>query len=627
MPNEHRNITYMCISCSGTITGNKYGNCAKKKTCKKCLRVEKSTVSYEVLAKTAELHGCTLLITEEDLPTKKKGLKIRFSCSCGKEGEKTYDYFLKDPICRSCAQRKGRTGASSKGDFFNQIVKKFEEKGCKLLSTEDELQEFDYHYTKLKYLCRCGRETTTTLNNFKESSHCKGCSYDNRRSFEDICAHFENLGLALLTEKREYDSNKQSLSYVCKCGEEAEVTWLVASRRTWIGCNECSRDRFRHSYDEVKSYFSKYDCVLLSGKYTSVNKRLNFLCLCGEYGSTTFKAFKRGARCRNCMPIRRAQTNMEKYGVVCVFQNEDIKQLSRETCIRKYGKPYIMQIETFVKKAQQTNLQRCGFIYRFMAEDVRKKGRETLFEKYGVYTPFESAEIQKKIDLTNLNTIGVRRPLQSKEIQEIIREKWPETVKKIKAKWPQTYEKIKRTCLERFGYEHPSQCPQIIDKIKKKWPETYEKIKATCLERYGYENPMQNPEIFEKSIKNSFRRKEFVFPSGRMVYVMGYEPFALQKLLDEGIDEDDILLGSQIPTIRYIHPLDGTHHVYHPDIYIPSKNLLIEVKSVYIYNRQVVMNEAKFEATQTEGYDLEVRFFDYKGREIEDEWTWYIASR
>ena len=57
------------------------------------------------------------------------------------------------------------------------------------------------------------------------------------------------------------------------------------------------------------------------------------------------------------------------------------------------------------------------------------------------------------------------------------------------------------------------------------------KTKETCLKNYGCEHHFQNAEIMEKNVKTSFRRKEYVFPSGKIEKVQGYEPFALDELI------------------------------------------------------------------------------------------------
>ena len=75
---------------------------------------------------------------------------------------------------------------------------------------------------------------------------------------------------------------------------------------------------------------------------------------------------------------------------------------------------------------------------------------------------------------------------------------------------PVIQEKIKQTCLEKYGVVNPGSSPMIQEKIKQVWLEKYgcdhiskspmiqEKIKRTCLEKYGVEYVLQSPAIQEK---------------------------------------------------------------------------------------------------------------------------------
>lgn len=94
--------------------------------------------------------------------------------------------------------------------------------------------------------------------------------------------------------------------------------------------------------------------------------------------------------------------------------------------------------------------------------------------------------------------------------------------------------------------------------------------------------------------KNSHTTKTFTFPSGKIVTIQGFEHFAIAELLDKGIAEDDICVDDNRPVIPYI--FDGKTLNYEPDIFIKSKNILIEVKSTYTLDIQSSKNDAKFMA-------------------------------
>ncbi len=132
----------------------------------------------------------------------------------------------------------------------------------------------------------------------------------------------------------------------------------------------------------------------------------------------------------------------------------------------------------------------------------------------------------------------------------------------------------------------------------------------TCVEKYGVTNPMHKKEFVELALKNSYSKKDYVFPSGRTEKIMGYENVALDYLLYRGripnkkkrgipshfLKEEDIIVNiNTIPTIVYKY--DGVEKTYYPDIYIPRLNTLIEVKSTYTWNKDIHKNFAKFKQT------------------------------
>lgn len=111
-------------------------------------------------------------------------------------------------------------------------------------------------------------------------------------------------------------------------------------------------------------------------------------------------------------------------------------------------------------------------------------------------------------------------------------------------------------------------------------------------------------------MKNSFT------PSGKILRIQGYEHFALDKLF-EIYDKDDIITGSYVPEIWY--KLNEKVHRYHCDIFIETKNLIIEVKSKYTYNHSIHMNLVKQKACLDAGYDFEFWIFNEKGVRVNNE--------
>ena len=204
-------------------------------------------------------------------------------------------------------------------------------------------------------------------------------------------------------------------------------------------------------------------------------------------------------------------------------------------------------------------------------------------KKYGVTSTAKLNWVKQKAIETNLEKYNNKYYMQTNEFKE----------------------KTQKTNLEKYGCENVFQ----NDEIK-------EKIKQTNLERYGVENPMQHPDILDKSLNNrtDYQLKDYTLPSGKIIKVQGYEPHALDILLNEmNYDENDIITDiTKVPTIKY-KSIDNKIHVYYPDIYIPKENRLIEIKSSYTYDIELEINKLKHISCIKNNYFHEFWIIDRNG--------------
>jgi hypothetical protein len=116
-----------------------------------------------------------------------------------------------------------------------------------------------------------------------------------------------------------------------------------------------------------------------------------------------------------------------------------------------------------------------------------------------------------------------------------------------------------KTNIDKYGVTNAVAHPDIIQKIKhtnaikfgghpKRTTEVQEKWVATCLEKYGG-HPNQNREVQTKSEFKGYHYKNYTFPSGKVVKVQGYEPLALEQLIQKCVKEEDIVVGkANVPT-------------------------------------------------------------------------------
>jgi len=119
------------------------------------------------------------------------------------------------------------------------------------------------------------------------------------------------------------------------------------------------------------------------------------------------------------------------------------------------------------------------------------------------------------------------------------------------------------------------------------------------------------PEAAEHAFKLMHRYKDYELPSGKIVKVQGYEPFALDELLKK-YKESDLVIGvkninCEIGQIKYTQ--DNKIHTYYPDCFIKSINTIIEVKSQWTYDKWKEKNELKKQACLNAGFNFKFMFF------------------
>ena len=277
-----------------------------------------------------------------------------------------------------------------------------------------------------------------------------------------------------------------------------------------------------------------------------------------------------------------------------VIQNKLEEKINRDTkiegncisenCNNTFNKSFRNLINTngYCKECAQKRLSK---FKKENVENMKNKIIQTCMAKYGVPTFFESQEFKTKSKRTWIDNYGVDNPIKSKIILE----------------------KRKINFLKNYGVENPSQIEDVKNKKK-----------LTCLQNHGVEHPQQVPEIAEKASKNSYRRKLYTFPSGNQITCQGYETLALDKLIkEENILENDIVTGCKnVPTIWY-NDEECKKHRHYVDIFIPSQNKCIEVKSTWTAKKKIDNIFLKQNAGKELGYLYEIWVYDNKGKIVE----------
>ena len=397
--------------------------------------------------------------------------------------------------------------------------------------------------------------------------------------------------LGCLFIKGDYVNRSSTLTYKCFCGAVFEKTFETFKKHP--RCTECSKKQTKETAKKnkkIKSVVKKINknsieyisqqvqnkqCKLLSSEYKNKFSIIRVQCSCEEIFEKSYILFSRYPRCKKCSNNMTNETNLQKYGTENPFGNQDIQDKIKNTNLEKYGTENPGGLSMIQDKIKITNLEKYGVEYPSQNEEIRSKMKETNLERYGTENPFGNQDIKDKIKNTNIERYGVEYPFGNQDIKD----------------------KIKNTNLQKYGVEYPSQ----NEEIRKKSIETN-------IERYGVENPMQSIEVQSKA--KHYRSKEYELPSGKIAKYQGYENFALDVLLEKYNEEDIIYETKLIPRISY-NCLNKQRY-YFPDIFIPKENLIIEVKSLWIYKISLIVNIHKALASRKAGYNFEFWIFDSK---------------
>ncbi len=484
---------------------------------------------------------------------------LQFICKCGNVDIRPWTTINDNPGCRKCTGNRKKLTIDQVRDYFNN-------EGYTLLSKI-------YDGSAGQLTCKCDQDHVyeTTFNRFQSGHRCPECDRLSRMNI-DVQEFLKKKDYRYIATRLDTNSNGDSvyrIDFECDKGHEDTVNQKTLTSKTdkWMGCKECRKILERNDYNDVFDFFESKGCILLSEEYKNNKEPLEFICTCGQVSTISYSALRRGRRCNLCAKERAEKTSLIKYNETNPAKSEQVKQKAKDTNKKRYNVEHIMKNPEFVKKAQATNLKRYGKKYAFMLDAVYEKIKKINQEKLGVDYPFQ-------------NPVFLEYALEQAHIV------WKE---KYGVEWPVLMKDFREKCI------------------------------ITSQKNWGVNHPMQNLEILNKAIRNAFRFKEFVFPSGRIDRVQGYEPTVLQQLLDSGIHEDEIFTNDSgeahncdFPKIFYNDPCTKQQRRYYPDIWLPNMDKFIEVKSEWTFNLQLDINIAKFMATARQGYEIEVRILNGK---------------
>ena len=350
--------------------------------------------------------------------------------------------------------------------------------------------------------------------------------------------------------------------------------------------------------------------ITLIGTYDKVTLNSKITALCTQCDSEYTKKFQTIIRSNTCClvcadkigRIKLEITNIEKYGCKSSLGNKDVRKKYEETMKERYGYDNPSKVPECRENYKETMNERYGYDNPSKVPELIIKRDQTNLERYGFINPMSNEEIKKKCDDSLVKNLGVSNPMFDLETRQ---KQVATTMKNLGVSYPSQNEEVKQkakeTNLKRYGVDNPAK----VEEFK-------EKAKQTNLERYGYEYATQNPEISNKASKTCLKFKDYIFPSGKIEKIQGYENFALDLLL-EIYNEDNIVVGKgKVPFLKY-KDSEGKLRTHTPDIFIPSENAIVEIKSEWTLKKKKDFVFLKQQAGIKAGYDYYIWVFDSKG--------------
>lgn len=152
-------------------------------------------------------------------------------------------------------------------------------------------------------------------------------------------------------------------------------------------------------------------------------------------------------------------------------------------------------------------------------------------------------------------------------------------------------EKRQSTILEKYGENFRS------DRTKTQWANRSEEDIKRLVSKANETKRLNGTSEYNYFTQSNKR----IVLDGREIFCQGFEDVVLEFLVEFGFNINEIKIGKDVPRIPFNGNICG---VYRPDIYIPTLNLLIEVKSNFTFwgrKEFYINNVAKQQASKDFG--------------------------
>ena len=180
---------------------------------------------------------------------------------------------------------------------YDDVKNELQKLGYILLSTE-------YRNCKEKLLCldKQGYKIFTSFDNInkhEKSSGSRRFHPSNPYTIENINHYAEINGLTSRCVSKEYINAKESLDFICDCGEHFRTNWSNFSSRHKIKCDSCTNNPRNREYNNIKDNLIKFGYCLDVEESQYLGVTLTPLICHDKYGykyKVTYDAILRGKK-------------------------------------------------------------------------------------------------------------------------------------------------------------------------------------------------------------------------------------------------------------------------------------------------------------------------------------------
>lgn len=164
---------------------------------------------------------------------------------------------------------------------YEEIVKIYEDKDCKLITSLSEFLELVKtnkvtRDIKVKYLTICGHENITTTRYFVDQNYinCKDCTLYQRH-----ITNFENKGCKLLTSVEEFNTKRKdkdevedmTVDYIAQCGHQNDIRLSSFAIGCGLTCKKCNRTKLYSTSEIIEKFKEVHGDLYLYDKVKYIN--------------------------------------------------------------------------------------------------------------------------------------------------------------------------------------------------------------------------------------------------------------------------------------------------------------------------------------------------------------------